>query len=136
MRTRLPHLAVLLSLVLCASCTIVRVDSESGPPRIESRGLVEAHAAVGIAQEEHLLHLELFDGSSPGAIGELVLWKLLRVEVGVAGASLSVGPLHLGLGVLAYEPRVPPTVGGWRERDDEQAPGEHEHADDDCDCGE
>ncbi len=107
-------LSSLLLVGLTTSCTITRVDSREGPPRIVSRGLVEGHAAFGVLDEDHLLHVDLFDGSSDGAIFELGLWKLLRLEIGLAGASASVGPLHLGLGVLFYEPEVPrmmPTEG-------------------------
>jgi hypothetical protein len=102
---------ILISGLLCAgfasSCTVTRVDSREGPARIEAHGIVEGHAALGILAETHLLHLDIFDGSSRGAIFELGLWKLLRLEVGIAGASASVGPFHVAVGVLSYEPRVP-----------------------------
>jgi hypothetical protein len=90
-----------------AACHVVHVGSEEGPPRIESKGLVDGHIAVGIPAEDHLLHADLFDGSSPGSIGEITVWKLFRLEVGLAGASLGLGPLQLGLGVLFYSPEVP-----------------------------
>ena len=105
---RLHHLALLVPiLVLSSACNLMRVDSRNDPPRIQSRGLIEAHAAIGIPSEEHLFHLDLFDGRSSGAVAELVIWKLLRLEIGLAGASIGIGPFHLGLGVLAYSPEVP-----------------------------
>jgi hypothetical protein len=102
---------ILISGLLCAgfagSCTVTRVDSREGPARIEAHGIVEGHAALGILAETQLLHLDIFDGASKGAIFEFGLWKLLRFEVGIAGASASVGPFHVAAGVLSYEPRVP-----------------------------
>lgn len=100
-------LPALLGALLAGSCTIVSVDSASAPPRLESAGLVEGHAAVGLPAEGRLLHLDLFDGESDGAVAELVVWKLFRLELGLAGFSVGVGPLSVGLGVLAYEPEVP-----------------------------
>ncbi len=99
----------LLLVSLATSCTIARVDSRDGPPRIVSHGLIEGHAAFGILAEEQFLDIDVFDGTSQGSFFELGLWKLLRLELGFAGASASVGPFHLGLGVLSYEPRVPRT---------------------------
>jgi len=70
-------------------------------------GIVDGHIALGIAAEDRVVHASLFDGRSPGSLAELSIWKLFRIELGLAGASLSLGPLHLGLGVLAYDPWVP-----------------------------
>lgn len=107
MDRRISWTAALILGALAGACTIVRVDSKGDPARIESRGLIDGHAAVGIPAEGHLLHLDLFDGTSDGAIAELVVWKLFRLEVGVAGASVGVGPFSLGLGVLFYDAEVP-----------------------------
>ncbi len=104
----LRHLSVLaVSASAAPSCNVVQVDSDDHPPRLESRGIVDGHLALGVSDEDHLLHFSLFDGSSSGAIGELVLWKLFRVELGVAGASIGLGPLHAGLGTLFYDPKLP-----------------------------
>ncbi len=100
-------LASLLLTGLTTSCSITRVDSRDAPPRIESKGFVKGHAALGILAENQLLHMDVFDGTSRGAQFEFGLWKLFRLELGIAGASASVGPLHAGIGVLAYKPRVP-----------------------------
>ena len=102
--TRLLTIPLFLSL---GSCTIVRLDGNDGPARLESDGLIDGHLAFGFSDERSILQADLFDGSSDGAVAELAIWKLLRLELGLAGASVGVGPVHLGLGILAYEPRVP-----------------------------
>ncbi len=88
-------------------CTIMSVDGGDQPPRLESNGLIEGHAAVGIREEHDFIRLKLLDGESDGAVGELVLWKLLRLEVGLLGLGVGVGPFDLALGTVFYEPRVP-----------------------------
>ena len=103
----LVRLVPLLLAGLAPGCTIVSVGSEGDPPRVQSDGLVDGHVAFGIREEDDLIEVDLFDGSSPGAIGEISVWKLFRAEVGLAGASLGVGPIDLGLGVVFYDPRVP-----------------------------
>ena len=103
-----PVLSLLsLALLFLGSCTIVTVDSGEGPPRVESRGLIKGHVAFGFSDEHHLGHLSLLQGRSPGAIAEVAIWKLFRLELGLAGASVGVGPLHVGLGVLFYDPEIP-----------------------------
>ncbi len=92
---------------LAPGCAIVSVGSEGDPPRVQSDGLVDGHVAFGIREEDDLIEINLFDGRSPGAIGEISLWRLFRAEVGLAGASLGLGPIDLGLGVVFYDPRVP-----------------------------
>ena len=103
------------------------VGSEDSPPRIESRGLIESHVAVGIRDEDHLLHARILDGHSPGSIGELVVWRLFRLEIGLAGAAIGVGPLDVALGVLFYDPRVPDTLG----EHDHEHDYEHDYEDED-----
>ncbi|MCZ6596537.1 MAG: hypothetical protein O7B99_02755 [Planctomycetota bacterium] len=130
MKLRLLAVPLAASLILAqSSCTIVSVGSEDSPPRIESRGLIESHVAVGIRDEDHLLHARVFNGHSPGSIGELVIWRLFRLEVGLAGAAIGVGPLDIALGVLFYDPQVPDTI-GERDHDDHD---EHDHDYDDED---
>lgn len=119
-------LAAVLSLPLVASsCTLVHVHSRGEPSRIESSGLIDGHAALGIRDTERVLHIDLFDGSSSGAIGEIVLWKLARLEVGLAGLAVGLGPVDLALGTLFYEPRLPRMVVDEVEEED----GEDEEAD-------
>jgi hypothetical protein len=100
-----------LALALAPSCTLITLDSRSGPPGLRADGVLEGHAAFGIRDEDQILHAELFDGSSPGAIGEIVLWRLARLELGLLGLAIGLGPVDLALGVLAYEPELPPFVG-------------------------
>jgi len=130
MRLDLPRVLarlVLPGLVLaCSACTLVRVDSHGAPPSIQSHGLIDGHVAVGIPAEDQLLRASLFDGRSPGAVGELVIWKLLRVEVGLAGAAIGIGPFDLALGVLAYEPRLPDYVEHEPEPADDDGPSDGE----------
>jgi len=112
-------LATLLLALVASGCSILSVDSGTAPPRVEIDGIVDGHVALGISDESHLVHFDIFDGTSPGALLELVIWKLFRVEVGFAGASLTVGPIHVGLGVLAYDPWVPEMIGS-DEGDEEE----------------
>lgn len=100
-----------LGALLLASCTITSVGPESGPPRVESEGLLEGHAALGWRDEDRFLKVKLLDGESDGAVAEIALWRLLRVEVGALGLGLGIGPFDLALGTLFYEPDVPRMVG-------------------------
>ncbi len=101
------HLPLLALVPLVSACTITSIGSEDAPPRVEAEGLIEGHAAFGWRDERRLLELELLDGSSHGAVAELKLWRLLRIEVGLLGIGLGVGPVDLALGTLFYEPEVP-----------------------------
>ena len=110
------HLLPVLPFVV-SSCTIVAVDSDLDPPRVESEGLINSHLAVGVPQNDDLLKVDLFDGTSPSALAEVEIWKLLRVEVGLAGASVGVGPFELGIGVLGYDPALTRTSGSKENRE-------------------
>ena len=101
------RLASVLAALPLGACTVTRVGAEDGPPRIESRGLIEGHAAIGIRDEDDFFRLRLLDGQSDGALAEVTLWKLLRLEVGALGAGIGIGPFDLALGVFFYEPEVP-----------------------------
>ncbi|MEM7306441.1 MAG: hypothetical protein AAF682_07220 [Planctomycetota bacterium] len=96
-----------LASLLAPSCTLISLESEDSPPGLEADGLIEGHLAFGIRDEDQFLRLDLFDGSSPGAVGELTLWKLFRLELGLAGAAIGLGPIDLALGTLAYDPELP-----------------------------
>jgi hypothetical protein len=100
-------LAALLGLALAGACSVVRVDAHELPPRIESRGLIRGHAALGVRAEERLFDLELLRGRSSFALAELVVWRALRVEIGLAGVALGLGPIDLALGTVFYDPVVP-----------------------------
>ena len=121
--------ALALPLVLAPACTLVAIDSQTGPPGIRADGLIEGHVAFGIRDEHQFLHVDLFDGTSSGAIFELRLWKLARLEVGLAGAALGLGPVDVALGCLFYEPEIPRFVRRNRHE-------HHDHHEADRDEGE
>jgi hypothetical protein len=100
-------LAASAAAALLSGCTITSVGSEDGPPRIESDGLIEGHAAVGLRDEDDFFRLRVLDGTSDGALGEIVLWKLFRLEVGALGAGVGIGPFDLALGTLFYDADMP-----------------------------
>jgi hypothetical protein len=117
-----PLVCALLTLAL-SGCTVTRVGAEDGPPRVQSRGLLDGHAAVGIRDEDDFLRLRLLDGASDGSLGEVVLWKLFRLEVGALGASVGIGPFDFALGTLFYEPEVPEMGADSSPEGDETPPG-------------
>ena len=98
------------ALLLAPSGTLIAIDSEEGPPGLRADGLIEGHVAFGFRDEDQVLYARLFDGSSPGAFGELVFWRILRLEVGLAGLAIGLGPVDLAVGTLFYHPVIPPFV--------------------------
>jgi hypothetical protein len=104
-------LALTLGAALLSGCTITSMGPESGPPRVESDGLIEGHAAFGWRAEDRFLRLNALEGDSDGAFGQLVIWKLFRLELGALGVGIGVGPFDLALGTLFYEPEVPEMEG-------------------------
>ena len=104
-------LAPALLAAVLSGCTITSMGPESGPPRVESDGLLEGHAAFGWRAEDRFLRLRALDGDSEGAVFEFALWKLFRLELGALGAGVGIGPFDLALGTLFYEPEVPEMVG-------------------------
>jgi len=99
-----------LALLFAPSCTLIAVDSGEGPPGLRADGLIEGHVAFDVRDEDQVLYARLFDGSSPGAFGELVIWRLARLEVGLLGLAIGLGPVDLALGTLFYDPVLPPMV--------------------------
>ncbi|MCA8961082.1 MAG: hypothetical protein KDC38_11245, partial [Planctomycetes bacterium] len=89
-RLRLGGWAIGLVLVsLSSGCTLVRVEGSSSPSSaLELRGVVDGYLAFGLSDETRYLNVRVLGGSSPGALAEVVIWKLLRVEVGAAGVSV------------------------------------------------
>jgi len=128
-RTTLPGLLALASLF--SGCTITSVGAEDAPPRVEADGLLEGHAAFGFRDEDRFFVLDVLDGSSDGAVAELTLWRLLRLEVGALGVALGIGPFDLALGTLFYEPEVPRMVS---ERPTGESAGEARPATTSDDC--
>ncbi|NOT30157.1 MAG: hypothetical protein HOP15_06900 [Planctomycetes bacterium] len=108
-------LAATLVAALVSGCTVTSVGAEDAPPRIESRGLIDGHAAIGVRAEDEFFRLRVLDGESDGALGGVVLWKLFRLEVGALGFGVGLGPFDLALGTLFFEPEVPPMGGKERE---------------------
>ncbi len=101
-------LALALGVVSCAaSCTVVSVQSRDNPAGVRADGIVDGHAVVGWRDESQALRVDLFDGTSSGAVFELVLWKLARLELGLAGFGVGVGPFDVALGALWYDPHLP-----------------------------
>lgn len=98
---------LLLAPLALSSCTLVNVKSGDEPSRLESDGLIDGHLAFGFRSDARILHVSLFDGTSPGALAEFELWKLFRFELGLAGIGLGIGPVDAALGVAFYEPEVP-----------------------------
>ncbi len=122
-----PRVLVLVVLLAAAAsgCTVVDVRNDSRRVGVRSDGLIDGFATVGWANDPSFLRAELFDGRSDGALALVDLWYLARVELGLAGASVGVGPFDVGVGTLFYEPRSPAgTAVDDRDRDD----------DFDCDC--
>ncbi len=105
---RLRSVALLAALAATsASCTVVSVQSQSRPAGVRADGLVDGHAVVGWRDEKRALSVDLFDGTSRGAVFELVLWKLARLELGLAGFGVGVGPVDVALGAIWYDPHMP-----------------------------
>ncbi|MFG0318585.1 MAG: hypothetical protein ACF8XB_15020 [Planctomycetota bacterium JB042] len=120
-----PLASALLLAVVATGCTVVDVRNDSRRVGVRSDGLIDGFATVGWAKDPSFLRAELFDGRSDGALALVDLWYLARVELGLAGASVGVGPFDVGVGSLFYEPRSPAgTAVDDRGRDD----------DFDCDC--
>src|SRR5262249_44072263 len=126
-----PLLPGALSALLFSACTLVNVGSEGGPPRVQSEGFIEGHAAVGIRDESSLLRVQLFDGESEGALAEVTLWKLFRFEVGALGVGVGVGPFDLALGAVFYRPRVPTMISSQTPAEAASVPATGD-GDDDC----
>jgi len=106
-RALLARAAGTFAVAALAGCTIVRVDTAGHPTRFEAEGLVNGYAAAGWPTSSGVVDARVLDGPSPGAIGRLSVWKLLRLEVGFVGLALGLGPLDVGLGTLFYEPALP-----------------------------
>ena len=112
--------ALILGLVLplAPAC---RVHSGGGPPHISGTGLVRGHVALGIREEDQFLRFRA--SLSPDSLVEFSLWKLLRFDIGVVGASVGVGPIDVGLGVLFHDPYIPEMI-EWGGGDDDEHPTE------------
>ena len=88
---------------LFAGCTLVHVDTDDAPPRVESGGLIDGHLALGVREDDELLRVDLFDGRSPGALPVRVAGSVdLKV------AFIEVSPfIHFGHGIRQPHSRHP-----------------------------
>ena len=122
LRIRLATLALLLAALLPA-CVVLDVHSTHDGHGFHSVGLIGGYATAGWPADDSILRIGLLEGRSDGTLLSLQVWKLVRVEIGLIGLSVGVGPLDAGLGILFYDP-VPPAYVG------DECP---ECGDDDCD---
>ena len=90
-----------------SSCTVIEIDSDSDLPGLQVHGLVDGHIAFGMSDETGILEASVLDGPSDGGILHLRISNLLGLEIGVLGAAFNLGPLHVGLGTLFYDPNTP-----------------------------
>jgi hypothetical protein len=122
MHSRLRTLGMALVAAGLSACTVMRLDAEEGPARVESNGLIDGHVALGMRAEDDLFRLRLFEGDSDGSIAELSLWKLFRLEIGLLGLGVGVGPVDAALGIGFYEPELPEFQGQEPEPAAEDGP--------------
>lgn len=116
--TRLAPLV--LCLALFSSCTVLKVgSSDSG---FESDAFISGHLTAGWPDDLAIIELQILDGHNGGSVFWFNIWNLVRVEVGLLGASVGVGPLDVGLGILFYDARPPSYSTDWvliGDRDDD-----------------
>lgn len=121
--TRLIRLAAASALALplfaSSGCTVMDVHSSEQRAEVHSHGLIDGFASFGFAEDPSFFKVEVLDGRSEGALALVDLWYLARVEVGLAGASVGVGPFDIGIGTLFYEPRSPARPWTWDDDEDE-----------------
>lgn len=91
-----------------SSCTIVDTHTTSDPSGVHMHGLVDGFATLGMAESRGLFRLGVLDGPNSGSIASVNLSNLLALDVGLLGAAITIGPIHLGLGTLFYSPDPPP----------------------------
>ena len=128
-----PVLSLLLCGLLAAGCTVLKVDSsDSG---WESDAVISGHLTAGWPDDQAVIELDLLQGHNDGAILWFNVWKLFRVEIGLVGASVGVGPLDIGFGVLFYEAYPPHYSTNWFgvHGGDEDHHGDDDHGWDDDD---
>jgi len=102
---RTPSLVLLCGLL--AGCTLIDVRTDPDKTGIRSDAFIDAFATVGWAEDPSFLEIQLLGGRSRGALFMLDLWYLARLEIGLLGASVGLGPLDVGFGLLFYSPRSP-----------------------------
>jgi hypothetical protein len=100
-----------LCLALFTSCTVLKVgSSDSG---FESDAFISGHLTAGWPDDLAIVELAILDGHNDGALFWFNIWNLVRLEVGLAGASVGVGPFDVGLGILFYKSAPPSYSTNW-----------------------
>ena len=115
----------LLSLALGA-CNLIHIDTESDRQSSGSHAFISGFVDAGWTDDDPLLDVDLFQN----ALISIDVWKLVRVELGLVGASVGVGPFDAGLGLLFYEARPPryrwSLTGDEQPREEWRAPARRE----------
>ena len=117
---RAPLLA-LAALLPLASCAVATLRGGSRPPHLclDDEGLINGHLAFGIRDEDRLFDANVLEDS----LVDLTLWRLARIEVGLFRVAVGIGPVDIGLGVLASDPELPAFLGD--DEDLEVSPEPH-----------
>jgi hypothetical protein len=104
-----------LALLLCGTwlpaCTVMSV--RTGDSTGDNHAFVSGYLTAGWPESADLIDLRLLKGHNDGAILWFNLWKLVRLEVGLWGAAIGIGPLDAGFGVLFYDVRPPEYSTNW-----------------------
>ncbi|GEM_PF-2021854 len=104
---KLTFTAAVLMIVLSPACRVIDLRVDPARTGVDSDALIEGYATVGFADDPSFLRVDVLDGNSAGSIFYFELWYLLRLEVGLVGASVGVLPFDVGIGTLFYHPRSP-----------------------------
>jgi hypothetical protein len=116
---------LLLCLALFTSCTVLKVGaSDSG---FESDAFISGHLTAGWPDDLAIIDLKILDGYNDGSIFWFNIWNIVRLEVGLVGASVGVGPLDFGLGILFYEAYPPSYSTEWFGVSGGVGSGDHDH---------
>ena len=100
-------MSALVLAVLLPACVVMDVKASSDGHGFHSVGLIGGYATAGWPADDSILKIGLFEGRSDGTLLSVQVWKLVRVEIGLIGLAVGIGPLDAGIGTLFYDP-VPP----------------------------
>jgi hypothetical protein len=112
-RRRFASLALALVLLgtVSPACTVLNV--RTGDDGLDNHAFISGYLTAGWPEDADLIDLRAFKGENPGALVYFNLWKLLRVEVGLIGVCVGIGPLDAGLGLLFHDVRPPKYSTDW-----------------------
>jgi hypothetical protein len=112
-RRRFASLALALVLLgtVAPACTVLNV--RTGDDGLDNHAFVSGYLTAGWPEDADIVDLRLFKGVNDGALLYFNVWKLLRLEVGLVGAAVGIGPLDAGLGLLFYDVRPPKYSTDW-----------------------